>query len=349
MSEEKKSINNRTRLIIIIIACVIAVVLIAVLVIRSVVKNTSYGGIVNNVKTQTMGGLDVLCEPSAMTIMDGRGFLVTDVYGKQIWLINSFDGMVYAGTDSVEDLYGEPLGGYNDAELGSSLFKEPWSITPFLDGYAVSDTGNDAVRLLSSETTQTVNGYSDILEIGDLGVKFDTPTGLCTDEEGCLYIAETGKGAIRKVSTEGEVTTVCDGLDRPMGICYFDGWIYVAETGANRIVRVKDGKIDVIAGSGEETPEGGLGDGSVKKATFRSPQGVAVAPDGTVFVADTISSTVRMIRNNKVTTILQREGEQLDIEMYPVSPRGLFIEGNSLYICDPFARRVYLLQISDLY
>ena len=54
-----------------------------------------------------------------------------------------------------------------------------------------------------------------------------------------------------------------------------------------------------------------------------------------------------MIRNNKVTTILQREGEELDIEMYPVSPSGLFIDNGSLYVCDPFARRIYMISVKE--
>ncbi len=346
-NEKTNIIKNNPRLFIIIaVAIVVLAIVISVIV---AVVNKKNAGTVERVATQTMGGLDVLCEPSSIALIADQGFLVTDVYGKQIWLINSISGSIYAGKGSVEDMYGQPLGGYNDAELKDSLFKEPWAISPFLNGYAVSDTQNGAIRLISSTTTQTVNGYSEELEIGDLGVKFDKPTGLATDEAGNLYISETGKGAIRRVTPDGEVTTVAEGLDGPMGLYAAGDYIYVAETASHRIVRVKDGQIEVVAGTGEETPEGGLGDGSIKKATFRYPQGVAVADDGTVFVADTVSSTVRMIRNNKVTTILQREGEELDIEMYPVSPRGLFIDNGSLYVCDPFARRVYVLKLEDVY
>ena len=346
-NEKTNIIKNNPRLFII-IAVAIVVLAIIIGVITAVVHRKP-SGTVERVATQTMGGLDVLCEPSSIALIADQGFLVTDVYGKQIWLINSISGSIYAGKGSVEDMYGQPLGGYNDSELKDSLFKEPWAISPFLNGYAVSDTQNGAIRLISSTTTQTVNGYSEELEIGDLGVKFDKPTGLATDEAGNLYISETGKGAIRRVTPDGEVTTVAEGLDGPMGLYAAGDYIYVAETASHRIVRVKDGQIEVVAGTGEETPEGGLGDGSIKKATFRYPQGVAVADDGTVFVADTVSSTVRMIRNNKVTTILQREGEELDIEMYPVSPRGLFIDNGSLYVCDPFARRVYVLKLEDVY
>ncbi len=346
-NEKTNIIKNNPRLFIIIaVAIVVLAIVIGVIV---AVVNKKNAGTVERVATQTMGGLDVLCEPSSIALIADQGFLVTDVYGKQIWLINSISGSIYAGKGSVEDMYGQPLGGYNDSELKDSLFKEPWAISPFLNGYAVSDTQNGAIRLISSTTTQTVNGYSEELEIGDLGVKFDKPTGLATDEAGNLYISETGKGAIRRVTPDGEVTTVAEGLDGPMGLYAAGDYIYVAETASHRIVRVKDGQIEVVAGTGEETPEGGLGDGSIKKATFRYPQGVAVADDGTVFVADTVSSTVRMIRNNKVTTILQREGEELDIEMYPVSPRGLFIDNGSLYVCDPFARRVYVLKLEDVY
>ena len=64
-----------------------------------------------------------------------------------------------AGGDTVADRYGKPKGGYNDAGLEDSYFKRPWAVAPFRDGYAVSD--NDVVRLVLSETIQTVNGSTE--------------------------------------------------------------------------------------------------------------------------------------------------------------------------------------------
>ena len=102
-------------------------------------------------------GLDILCGPNSVTAASDGSFLLTDVYGKKIWKVTGNHGEEYAGADSVEDLYGQPVGGYNDASLGESLFKDPWAIVPFLNGYAVSDTENHAVRLVTDKEVLTVN------------------------------------------------------------------------------------------------------------------------------------------------------------------------------------------------
>lgn len=286
-----------------------------------------------------LDGLDVLCAPNDIVKTPGGSFLVTDVYGKKIWTVTGDHAEVYAGADTVEDLYGEPMGGYNDAELKESLFKEPWAITPFLNGYAVSDTKNHAVRLVTGTTVQTVNGRSSDLEEGDLGVTFDLPTGLATDNAGNLYVADTGRGAIYRITKDGNVDVYKDGLNAPMGLCYANDTLYVAETGEHRVISIKAGALTVVAGTGEE----GDADGPALTATFSSPKGVAVAKDGVVYIADTVNGTVRRVKDGVVDTILTAEEKKLTTS--PVSPTSLLVDEEYLYVCDPFARRVYRIEI----
>lgn len=59
-----------------------------------------------------------------------------------------------------------------------------------------------------------------------------------------------------------------------------------------------------------------------------------MAEDGTVFVADTGNGAVRRIQDGRVTTVLQAQGD----DVYPVSPRGLWIDGDTLYVGDVFMR-----------
>lgn len=282
-------------------------------------------------------GLDMLCEPTGVVTMSDGSFLVTDTYGKKIWKVKNGHGEVYAGAESVADLYGEPMGGYNDANLMESLFREPWAIVSFLNGYAVSDTENHAVRLITEKEVLTVNGHSEALEMEDLGVTFDLPTGLAADEAGNLYVADTGRGSIYRIDTTGKAVELYAGMNAPMGLCWQGNALYVAETGEHRIVKLQDGQLSVIAGTGEEGDE----DGPALSATFASPKGVAVAPDGTVYVADTVNSCVRRVKNGMVDTIMtQSEGK---LETYPVSPTGMLVKDGILYVCDPFSRRVYVM------
>lgn len=332
-----KSISKRTKIIIAAAAGVVVLAAIGAMI--AIIANKH--NIKTVARTKVLDGLDVLCAPNSI-ITDGEGgFLITDLYGKKIWRNVNGKSSVYVGADSVHDRYDEPIGGYNDATFDETLFAEPWAISPFLGGYAVTDTENNSVRLIRVEKgTQTINGESDVLEMGEYGVTFDHPTGLATDDDGNLYVSDTGRGAIRLITTEGDVETIADGLNAPTGLCYAGGTLYVAETGANRILTVKDGNLQVIAGSGED----GDKDGAAMSASFSSPQGVAVAADGTIYVGDTVNASVRRIINGTVDTILSQSDEVL--ETSPVSPTGVYVFEGNLYVCDYFSRMIYTLPIN---
>ena len=268
--------------------------------------------------------------------MEDGSLLVSDTYNRVIWQVKDGVSTVYAGGETVEDLYGQPLGGYNDAPLLNTYFKTPWAVAPFLDGWAVSDAENNAVRLLRPESTQTVNGHtSERLTVTELGVAFQHPTGLAADGEGNLYISDTFADAVRKINSEGEVTTVVSSVSEPMGLCWHDGVLYIAESGANRVVKLEDGKLSIVAGSGEAD----YIDGPAAQAAFSSPQGVAIGLDGTVYVSDTDNSAIRKIKDGVVSTLVARDVTDVN-SFFPISPTGLLVAGNRLYICDPYARKL---------
>lgn len=80
------------------------------------------------------------------------------------------------------------------------------------------------------------------------------------------------------------------------------GRLFIADSGNNRIV-VTDltGTVEHVIGSG--TPE--LRDGTFKEAAFRAPQGLTLAPDGVLYVADTGNHSVRAVdlQAGTVTTV----------------------------------------------
>ena len=288
-----------------------------------------------------LSAIDVMCAPSGIAVDQNGVLLVTDLYNKQVWKVLNRAGTAYAGGATVPDLYGQPLGGYNDGNLTGSYFKEPWAVAPFLDGWAVSDTANNAVRLVTGGGIQTLNAASrEKLTVTNLGVAFNRPTGLAADEDGNLYVSDTGSGTVRRVSPQGGASTVAKGLSDPTGLCWKDGALYIAETGRNRILQLKDGKITVLAGSGSDGSAGGR----AAQASFSAPQGVAVGEDGSVYVADTGNGAVRMIKSGTVSTLAVRDPAQLSGDM--ISPVGLLLQGGSLYVCDPFVRKIFVLAVA---
>lgn len=89
-------------------------------------------------------------------------------------------------------------------------------------------------------------------------------------------------------------------FDGPSGIALDKGGAaYIADTRNSRI-RVVDeaGKTRTLSGSAP-----GYQDGPVAYALFNGPSGVAVSPDGGVYVADTNNDRIRLIRNGVVTTV----------------------------------------------
>lgn len=321
------------------IVCSLLALVLTVLVIAVFV--TGMSGTAETAKTsgaaQQFLIMDKDCGASAIVVDKDGTFLVADQYNKVIWRVRDGAAKQYAGMETNLNLHGEPLGGYVDGSLEESIFGLPWAMAPFLDGWAVSDTSNNAVRLIRQTGVETINGRTnENITVTETGVAFDYPTGLAADDQGNLYVSSTHQGAVRKISKDGMVTTVADDLDDPMGLCWSDDVLYIAETGANRIVMLdQNGQRKTLAGSGES----GCIDGNASEARFSCPQCVTVGPDGTLYVSDTGNGAVRCISGGKVTTLATEE------RLF--SPTGLMIQDNKLFICDSFIRRILRVELEE--
>jgi sugar lactone lactonase YvrE len=121
------------------------------------------------------------------------------------------------------------------------------------------------------------------------------PFGVAVDEEGAVYVADGTAGQLFRLETGAPPTLVASGLDMPSAIAIApDGSLVVANTGAHTIVRVdvEIGAVETLAGAAGAP---GFADAPRGEARFFGPVGVAVAADGTVFVADTYNDRVRAI------------------------------------------------------
>jgi hypothetical protein len=138
------------------------------------------------------------------------------------------------------------------------------------------------------------------------------PHGVVVGDDGSLYFAEYANHVVRKVDPGGVITTVAgtgvpgysgDGgpasearLNTPAGLALgADGSIYIAEL-YNSVVRRVDpaGTITTVAGTGGG---GYSGDGvRATEAALNGPRGVALGPDGSLYIADSRNSRVRRVR-----------------------------------------------------
>jgi sugar lactone lactonase YvrE len=137
--------------------------------------------------------------------------------------------------------------------------------------------------------------------------RFSDPFGVAVDGRGNVFVSDAGDNdAIRRVAPDGRVALFCGGREgfddgdaaaatfrAPSGLAILpDGRLVVADTGNNAIRLVGlDGRVTTLAGDGTAGREDGTG----RAARFNGPIGVAVAPDGAVFVADTYNDAIRRV------------------------------------------------------
>ncbi len=131
---------------------------------------------------------------------------------------------------------------------------------------------------------------------------FHAPTAIALTPGGTAYVSELG-GGIFEVMPDGSVMLVASGLRRPRGIALLpNGLLAVAESGGHSVslVNPTNGVITLIAGGIGAGFENGPG----VSAKFNQPYGIALAPNGTLVVADRLNHRVRLIDTNYFVSTL---------------------------------------------
>ncbi|MCW5557840.1 MAG: SMP-30/gluconolactonase/LRE family protein, partial [Verrucomicrobiae bacterium] len=228
-------------------------------------------------------------------------------------------------------------------------YADPTDVAFDADGRLfIADTRNECIRLRSPDGQVTV--YAGVIrqpggEDGPAAVaRFRGPRGVAVGPDGSLWVADTENNAIRKIGSDGVTVTIAglpigsrDGLgsearlNRPGGLAVGpDGDLWISDTW-NRTVRraTPDGRVITVAGLAGVS---GFADGPGAEARFVEPTGIAVSPDGLVYIADTWSHTLRRWTPDGVISTLAgtawRSGAEdgLGTEARFNAPRGLALD-----------------------
>jgi DNA-binding beta-propeller fold protein YncE len=139
------------------------------------------------------------------------------------------------------------------------------------------------------------------------------PTAVVVDRAGHLYIADTLNHRVRRVEAgTGLVTTIAGigqprcfgdgrlavdaGLNEPAALAVSDeGVLYIADQSNNRVraVDLTTGVICTVAGTGTAAYNGDAV--AAVETGLAGPSGLALASDGTLFIADTFNGRIRAV------------------------------------------------------
>jgi uncharacterized protein (TIGR03437 family) len=221
---------------------------------------------------------------------------------------------------------GNPLGpfGIGDNGLAVNCFlNAPGGVALDAAGNIyIADSGDHLVRKVSGTTgiITTVAGTSGSPGFsGDGGpaksAKLHNPTGVAVDSAGNLYIADSLNNRVRKVDTNGVITTfagssntfasgVGDGaaaasanLNVPKGVAVDgSGNVYIADFGNYRVRKVSGGTITTVAGNGyNASTVGTYGEGGQAVNAPVAPYNVALDSTGNIFIADSQDNIIRKV------------------------------------------------------
>jgi hypothetical protein len=189
----------------------------------------------------------------------------------------------------------------------------------------IADTDNALIRKLdTNNNVANVAGNRNWGFSGDEGYAtnawLNKPVAIAVDSGGNMFIADNWNNRIRKVATNGIITTIAgvtgvgfsgDGgvatnasLYNPFGVAV-DGRsnIFIADSGNNRIRKIAtNGIITTVAGNGVG---GYSGDGGpATNAWLSMPRGLAVDAGGNLFIADSGNNVIRMLTTNGIITTI---------------------------------------------
>jgi sugar lactone lactonase YvrE len=165
-----------------------------------------------------------------------------------------------------------------------------------------------------------------------------------------------GFGGDGAAATMAQISNPVGQAALPAGRIVFDtsGNLYIADTGNHRVRKVDpSGVITTVAGNGNAGTNGDNGPATM--AELNGPTDVEIAPDGTLYIADTQNSCVRAVRDGMISTVAGHcgtrgtTGDGADPAMALLDrPFGVETDSSgNLYIADTYNHRIRLVCLTN--
>jgi hypothetical protein len=226
-------------------------------------------------------------------------------------------------------------------------------------------------QIITTYAGTGVGGFS-----GDSGpasqAQVNNVTGLATDANGNLYLADQNNNRVRKVSPNGIITTFAGNgtagftgdsgaaiqaeLNVPIGVCVApSGAVYVNDLANHRVRMIStSGTITTVAGSGSAV-SGGDG-GPATSAGMNIPIRCAVDPSGNLYIADQGAHKIRKVDTGGTITTFAGTGTQgfsgdggLATAATMNNPTWVMADpAGNIYVSDQFNQRVRMINTSGV-
>ena len=241
----------------------------------------------------------------------------------------------------------------------------------------IADASNNAIRRYDPQTGLIATyagtghpGYAgDGREANQAELK--SPISLQFDPAGNLFIADIGNHVIRRVAAKtGLITTIAgtgkagntpDGapvtgtpLNGPRSLDFDrEGTLWLITREGNQLLRLDlaGGVIHHVAGTGKKGFTGNGGPADV--ATFSGPKGIALAPNGDVYLADTENHVIRRVsvRHGTIAAVAGTGTAGVALAANPLQtelrrPHGIFVDADgTIFISDSENHRILSIPV----
>ena len=291
------------------------------------------------------------------------GFYVAELGGNRVRYVNTTGTInAFAGTGTAGSA------GDNGPAAGAQL-RGPARVRLDPNGLVVIvDTGNNKIRRVDAAgVITTIAGTGSAGFSGDGGpataAKLSSPYDVAWDPAGTMYIADRSNHRIRKVASNGVISTVAgtgtggyngDGITattarlfNPYGIAFGPDGLLIADFDNNRVRLVNGaGIIQTVAGSGLATAGGDGGPATL--ADLHKPVCIVVRATGGFYICDMNNNRVRYVNGDGVisTTVgvgTAGFGGDGDLATFALGNRftsAAAMANGDLVVVDRFNRRV---------
>ncbi len=302
----------------------------------NVLITSPYGSITSKVATLTVGFPPYITQqPTNQTVLaGGRAFLSVGVVG-----IGPYSYQWQSNGSNLSNNIISTVAGNGVASFSGDGAQAINASMNVATGVAADLAGNIFIADQNNNRIRKVDAYGVITTVAGTGVlgfsgdggaatnaKLTTPFAVATDSAGNLFIADQGNNRVRKMDTNGILTTFAgkspivsgfsgDGgpatnavLNTPAGL-FVDatGNLYIADQNNDRIRKVgTNGIITTVVGNGTETfaGDGGL----ATNASLRLPVSVTIDQAGNLIIADRSNSRIRKVDTNGIITTIVGNG-----------------------------------------